>query len=226
MALKKADHLPENLEKMSPEEMRKTLHELLVHQIELEMQNQELRRVQTELDAARERYFDLYDLAPVGYCTLSEQGLILETNLTAATLLGVARRILLNQPISRFILHEDQDIYYLHRLQLFKTGEPQACELRMMKMGGKIFWAQLATTIAHNSDGMPVCRLVLSDITDRKHMVEKLRLSEECFAKAFNASPVLMAVISLNEGRIIKVNNAFCCILDYSQEELIGRTIL
>ena len=91
------------------------LHELRVHQIELEMQNEELRRAQAELDAARARYFDLYDLAPVGYCTLSEQGLILEANLTAATLLGVARGALVKQPFTRFILKEDQDIYYLHR---------------------------------------------------------------------------------------------------------------
>ena len=120
IAREKAAQSPENLEALSPEETRQTLHELRVHQIELEMQNEELRRAQAELDAARARYFDLYDLAPVGYCTLSEKGLILEANLTAATLLGVARGALVKQPITRFILKEDQDIYYLHRKQLFE----------------------------------------------------------------------------------------------------------
>jgi PAS domain-containing protein len=90
-----------------------------VHQIELELQNEELRRAQAELDIARARYFDLYDLAPVGYCTISEQGLILEANLTVAALLGVARSELVKQPISRFILKKDEDIYYLHRKHPF-----------------------------------------------------------------------------------------------------------
>ena len=133
---------------LSPEEARQTLHELRVHQIELEMQNEELRRAQVELDASRARYFDLYDLAPVGYCTLSEQGLILEANLTAATLLGVPRGALVKQPITRFILAEDQDIYYLHRKRLFETGAPQACELRMVRKDGAPFWAHLEATAA------------------------------------------------------------------------------
>ena len=103
--------VPENLDALSPETARRTLHDLRVHQIELVMQNEELRRTQTELDKARSRYFDLYDLAPVGYCSVSEAGLIVEANLKAATLFGVARKALLAQPFTRFILNESQDLY-------------------------------------------------------------------------------------------------------------------
>ena len=99
-------HAREDIDALSPEEIRQILHELRVHQIELEMQNEELRLAQAELDAARVRYFDLYDLAPVGYFTVSEKGLIIEANLTAAALLGVARGKLVNQPISQFILRK------------------------------------------------------------------------------------------------------------------------
>lgn len=100
---------------MPLEEIRLMLHELQVHQVELEMQNQELRRAQAELDAARIRYFELYDLAPVGYISLNQNGLIVEVNLTVATLLGFERGALAMQPMSRYIHQEDQDIYYLHR---------------------------------------------------------------------------------------------------------------
>ena len=122
LAGERAGEMPENLEALSPEVARRALHELRVHQIELEMQNEELRRTQEELEVSRARYFDLYDLAPVGYFTLSEQGLILEANLTAAKLLGVARGALVKQPLSRFILPEDQDIYYRHRKAALGNG--------------------------------------------------------------------------------------------------------
>ena len=93
------------------------------------MQNEELRRAQEELEVSRARYFDLYDLAPVGYVTLSEQGLILEANLTFVTLLGVTRGALVKQPLTRFIVREDQDIHYRHRKLLLETGAPQVYEV-------------------------------------------------------------------------------------------------
>ena len=100
----------DTIEALTLEETRRILHELRVHQIELEMQNEELRRSQAELSASQARYFDLYDFAPVGYIILSEKGLILESNLTAATLLGVARGEMVQQPISRFVIEEDHDM--------------------------------------------------------------------------------------------------------------------
>ena len=169
--------IPEDMESLSIEAARQMLHELRVHQIELEMQNEELRKAQMELGAARARYFDLYDLAPVGYCIVSEKGLILEANLTAATLLGVARSALVKQPLTRFILKEDQDLYYQHRKQLFETGEQQASELRMVKKDGAAFWAHLEAFSALNAEGAPVCRVVISNITERKFEEDKRELT-------------------------------------------------
>jgi PAS domain S-box-containing protein len=159
----------------SPEEAGRLLHELQVHQIELEMQNEELRRAQAELEASRTRYFDLYDLAPVGYFTVSEQGLILEANLTGAGLLGLARRDLTRQPISHYILPEDQDIFYRHRRQLLEAGTPRECELRMLRAEAAPFWARLESTVAQDGEsGESVCRIVVSDIDARKQAEQAL----------------------------------------------------
>lgn len=165
---------------LSPEDMRKTLHELQVHQIELEMQNEELRRTQCELEAARIRYFDLYDLAPVGYCSVSENGFILETNFTAARLLEVVRSDLVNKQVSRFIVKADQDSYYHCRQRLMATGLPQECELRMVKPDGAHFWVHMRITATQGmavqmSAGTPVERMVLSDISQRKAMEAALQ---------------------------------------------------
>lgn len=108
------------------------LHELQVRQIQVELQNEELRRIQAELQSSRDKYFELYDLAPVGYCTLSELGLIRETNLTAAELLGVARSALVDEPFARFILADDRDLFHLYRRRLLDTGQSQSLEARLV----------------------------------------------------------------------------------------------
>jgi two-component system, cell cycle sensor histidine kinase and response regulator CckA len=181
-----ADKVTENLEVLSPAEIRQILHELHVHQIELEIQNEELRVAQVELDVLRARYFDLYNLAPVGYCTLNEQMLILEANLTAATLLGADRGTLVRQPITRFIYKEDQDIYYLHSKNLLETGSASSgkagklwtCELRMVKMDGASFWVRLEAVAAIDTDGAPVSRVLISDITDKKRVESEAAILE------------------------------------------------
>ena len=176
-AEKKSTRSPKHPTAHSPEEMRKTLHELQVHQIEMGMQNEELRRAQVELDASRARYFDLYDLAPVGYFTISEAGLITEANLTAAKLLGVERISLVKHPIAQFIVPGDQHIYYLHRKQLFEADAPQVFECRMLRPDTSPFWARVEATAAKDVDGTPVCRAVISDISESKRAEEALKRS-------------------------------------------------
>ncbi len=174
---RKAAQALENLEILTPEESS-MLHELQVHQVQIEMQNEEISRAQAELDAIRTRYFDLYERAPVGYCTLNEEGVILETNLTAATLLCVERDALVQKPITRFILPDYQESYFFHHKQIFETGEPQTCELRMERNDGTVFWAQVEATAAQYTDGAPVCRAVLSEITERKLQEGAIELTE------------------------------------------------
>lgn len=161
---------------MPQAEAQKMIHELQVHQVELEMQNEELSRARTELEVARRHYFDLYHLAPVGYCLLSREGLVLEANLTAVNMLDLALSTLVKKPITRFIFKEDQDIYYLHRKQLYQMDQSAACELRMVKRDGTLFWVQLTSTPPDAADGAgseSVCRVVLSDITERRKVQEE-----------------------------------------------------
>jgi PAS domain S-box-containing protein len=221
----KAFRIPENMESLSVEAARQMLHELRVHQIELEMQNEELRRAHAELDAARARYFDLYDLAPVGYFTLSDQGLILEANLMAASLLGVAKDALVKQPLPRFILPEDQDIYYLHCKQLFETGAPQMCEIQMVRKDTTVFRVRLEATAAQDADGRRVCRAVMSDITERKQAEEELRVSEELFRSYLENAPDGVYLSDL-KGNFLYGNHKCEEIIGYRREELIGKNFL
>ncbi|MEI7432603.1 MAG: histidine kinase dimerization/phospho-acceptor domain-containing protein, partial [Betaproteobacteria bacterium] len=161
-----AEPTRENFAALSADQSWELLHELRVHQIELEMQNEELRLSQVALDTARERYFDLYELAPVGYCTLSEQGMILQANLTASTLLVRNRNELFNQAFSHFIHKDDQDCYFLKRKQLIASGQ-QAFELRMIRSDGSSFWGSLTCTLVQEASATLI-RLALSDISAHK----------------------------------------------------------
>jgi PAS domain S-box-containing protein len=169
---------------LTPEAVRKLIHELRVHQIELETQNEELRRAQEELEALRERYFDLYNLAPVGYFSLSPKGLILEANLTGARMLGMTRSALDMQPLSRFIARQDQDPFYSHQRRLFESGATQPYRLRMMRQDGTSFWARIeASVVEDGAGGGPECLVVVSDIdaqrqADEERLALELRLRE------------------------------------------------
>ncbi|MCP4338214.1 MAG: response regulator [Desulfobulbaceae bacterium] len=171
---------------LSSEKARQVIHELQVHQLEIKAQNEELQRTQVELELARERYFELYDLAPVGYCAIDEKGLVLEANLTAANLLGVEKDSLVGKPITWYVFTEDQESFYLYSKLLFASRpelgqEPvegradqttglQAHELRMVRENGTVFWVNWQEATAQWIDDEPVHWVVLSDITERKRI--------------------------------------------------------
>ncbi len=207
----------EGIDALSPEAARHMLHELQVHQIELEMQNEELRDSQIELDRMRAHYFDLYDLAPAGYCTMSERGLIMQANLTAAGLLGVARGALLGLPLTRFIHRGDADSYYLHRKKLVETGDAQSFELRMVKQDGSQVWVQLSATVARDAAGAQELRTVLSDVSTRKLAEDALHATEDRYRQLFESMDEGFCVIDMIfdaagravDYRFLEVNPSF-----------------
>jgi PAS domain S-box-containing protein len=165
-----------DLSALSSEDIQRLVHELQVHQIELEMQNEELRRIQAELEESRDKYSDLYDFAPVGYLTLSEKGLIVEANLTCANLLGMERSPLIGKPLSGFIARDDEDIFYMHRRNVLAEKTRQTCELGMVRRDGDQFHAQLESIAMRGADNrFSQCRIVISDVSKRKRMEEELQ---------------------------------------------------
>src|SRR5208337_4039945 len=119
------------------------VHELDVHQVELEMQNEALRKTQLELEESRDRYADLYDFAPVGYFTFNQRGVIEEVNLTGAALLGVERKKLLNRGFGRFVAEKDLPGWDRHLIDVRQNPEKQICELLLKREDGSILYAHL-----------------------------------------------------------------------------------
>lgn len=167
---------PYNSEGLSADEINKLIHELKVHQIELEMQNEELRKAQNLLETSREKYFDLYDLAPVGYLTLDKYGIILEANLTASNMLEMPRSDLVNQSFSRFIYKEDQPIYFEHNSKLLTSNTLQSYELRITGKNGNTSWVLVDLNKLHSENTSQLCRVIISNIDEAKLAREKISM--------------------------------------------------
>lgn len=160
---------------MPVEKIQKLVHELQVHQIELEMQNEELRQAQAELGESLDRFNDLYDFAPVGYLTLDPEGTVLEANLRLATMLGVERQKLIGRKFTRFVARNEQDTLYLHRRATLEGTVRQSCDLVLHRPDGTTFAARLECIGIRNT-GAPAhsCRCAILDITERKRAEDAL----------------------------------------------------
>jgi PAS domain S-box-containing protein len=158
---------------------QRLLHELEVHQIELEMQNAELQKTRDELEAALEKYTDLYDFAPVGYFSIDEAGVILEANLTGAALLGVERSRLVNRRLVLFLSPTSRPIFLAFLNKVFAEPKDQVCEALLLKENGGTFWASFRGTSAVSLTGTRKwCRVAFGDITTRKQAEEVHRRIE------------------------------------------------
>lgn len=145
------------------------LYELQVHQIELEIQNEALRQAKTDLEDARDRYVDLYDFAPVGYLTLTPEGMISEINLTGATLLGMDRTNLLHRHFTTFIVPED----HAHWTRHFLSTAQGKVDVVLRRGDGTTFHAQLDCVRA--TGNTPGVRMALSDISERRRQDDFLK---------------------------------------------------
>jgi PAS domain S-box-containing protein len=193
------------------------LQELQAHQIELEMQNEELRGALLELEKAKDKYADFYDFAPVGYLTFTEKGMIAELNLAAAGLLGIERKHLVNRPFHRFVKSELQDAFHRHRREALESSRKQTCELELKRNDGAFFHAQLHS-ISVDIEGQRSIRTVVTDITERKQMERKLEESERLY-RAIGESINYGVWVCAPDGRNIYASESFLKMVGLTQEE-------
>jgi PAS domain S-box-containing protein len=172
---------PRELEALAPEGVRALVHELDVHQAELELQNEELRNLTLELEAARDRFRDLFDFAPAGYLTLDGGGAILEANLKASELLGCERAKLMGHRVQAFIDPASQDRFHLHQQAVLESGGAHVCELRLVTEDGRTRDVTIESLLIDETDRRT--RLSLVDISDRVAAESALRDAHEELAR-------------------------------------------
>ena len=206
-------------------DIQRLVHELQVHQIELQMQNEELRQAQVDLQDSRNKYFELFDLAPVAYFTLDQHGLIHDVNFTATSLLRKERKDLIGRRLSAFITPDFQDTFHLHRRSVLESQDRQTCDLRFKNGEGMEFYVRLDSVANRNDMGkVEKIRTAVVDINDRILFEEALRRSETKF-RALSESATTGIFIYQDE-HVIYANPAIEDILEYSLSELHGMDYL
>ena len=217
--------------------LHRLLHELEVHQIELKMQNDELRLAQIAMEESRDRYADLYDFAPIGYLTLSSEGMISEINLTASDMLGVVRKKLLARRFSQFVVESDRERWYLHFSSVLKHDQRQHCVLEFLREGGSPFHAKvysIRVAISAPPEGIEKSpessterntaysvRIALTDTTEQMQAISVIQEAREFAESIVDTVPEPLVVLD-SALKVVSVNRAFCEYFHVTPEETVG----
>jgi PAS domain S-box-containing protein len=201
---------------------QRLLHELEVHQIELEMQNGELRKARDELEVALENYTDLYDFAPVGYFTLTAVGTILQVNLTGAHLFGVERSRLVGQPFGLLVSVAQRPNFNSFIEQVFTSQNNQSVDIELL---GKNEPPLIVRVRAQRSPAGLDCRAVVVDITELKREEDKVRVSEVRYRRLFEAAHDGVLLLDPGTRKIIDANPFMTTLLGYTHDQLVGKEL-
>ncbi|MDP3539821.1 MAG: PAS domain S-box protein [Azonexus sp.] len=201
------------------------LHELQVHQIELEMQVEQLRNTQIELEKSRDSYRDLYEFSPVGYLTLGTDGRITEINLAGAAMFGIERAGLINCKPGVFVAAFDLERWQRYFVIALAQERAPTFELTFNRHDGSFCDAHLESKRADDSDGNATLRVTLTDITARKHDEKKLRQLESRYRSLFEHGHTVMLLINPDSGAIVDANAAACRYYGWTRAELLRMKI-
>jgi PAS domain S-box-containing protein len=217
------------IQNLTLEESKSLVHELEVHQVELEMQNEELREAQHRLEEVRDLYTDLFDFAPIGYLVLNEKGIIKNSNLTACDLLGIERSYIIGKPFSAYITNGESRTLFLNLRKAFETSILPSFEIKMKHKSKGTFTALIQGTITKDQKtNNSVCRASLIDITELKQAEilqlehKSLQKEKEKLQEYLNLAPVVFLLID-TEYKVQMINKKGCNLLGYESSEILGK---
>lgn len=216
---------------LSSAEIERLIHDLSAHQIELELQNEELRATQNRLEESLDRYARLYHQAPVGYLTLDAGGIIRQVNQTFATMVGCVRDELIGRALADFLAGSEHDIFLGRFTAFFKSPEGKSIDVTLRGKDAYGFAARL--TGRREADALSLLRrewassmallVIVQDISRQKAMEDALRESEERFRSYYDLGLIGMAISALDKSWV-QFNDRLCEIVGYPREDLAAKT--
>jgi PAS domain S-box-containing protein len=203
-------------------DVRRMLHELDVHQIELQLQNTELRSARDELEVLLDKYTELYDFAPVGYFTLAPDGIIRLVNLTGSTMVGIGRSNLIGRAFCMLVAPGQRAGFRAFLKQVFASETKQTGEF---ELADENLATRIVTIEARRSPNGLECSAMILDITGRRQATERMRVSEIRYRRLFEAAHDGVLIIDPDTSRIIDANPFMTRLLGYPREQLIGKEL-
>ena len=221
--------IPYSLSNLSNEKAKELFHEIEVHQIELEMQNQELREIQHRLEEARDLYTDLFDFAPVGYLLLNEKGVITNINLTGCAMLGEERSQIKGRPFSAYLSKNESQKLYLKLQEAFNTGTFFPIDLEIKHKTKNTITVVIHGTLNHNSySRSSICHVSIQDVTELRK-IEKLKQQyhdleheKEMIQQYLDLAPIIFLLVN-NKQQVQLINKKGSDVLGYSLQEVLGK---